>query len=309
MRWWEQTKRPLKTLFDPYFKVLYPLSSFFFLFIPLLCYTAAPLTLHPDPSPLSFVPLIKDFSSLLTHFCFTSHHKLSSCSRSLYSPLTITLYHALPWQESDALKEFRDAELTSLNRVDETNASLGRSQNILCLCLPFSSLPDPSCSPSEIFCFFYSPFLLSSTVLYFLFHFHIHLFSGSILHIYHHLLLLLLLHPFTSPLLPLLLLLPLTSSPPPLVARENAINSAVALSALNASGNQRGRASSKMRQIHHPLFANLSYKEAEDRYTVTHRTALHYTVLHCTTLRIFASNRNHIRWNAINQMKLCVGWS
>ena len=51
-------------------------------------------------------------------------------------------------------------------------------------------------------------------------------------------------------------------------AREDAINSAVAQSALNANANmagQRGKASSRMRQIHHPLFANMSYKEAEDR--------------------------------------------
>ena len=60
------------------------------------------------------------------------------------------------------------------------------------------------------------------------------------------------------------------------MARENAINSAVAASALNASGNQRGRASSKMRQIHHPLFANLSYKEAEDR-CATQPESLHNT--------------------------------
>lgn len=63
---------------------------------------------------------------------------------------------------------------------------------------------------------------------------------------------------------PLSLPLPL----PPTVARENAINSAVAASALNAAGSsQRNRVSSKMRQIHHPLFANMSYKDAEDRYT------------------------------------------
>ena len=51
-------------------------------------------------------------------------------------------------------------------------------------------------------------------------------------------------------------------------AREDAINSAVAQSALNANANmngQRGKASSRKRQIHHPLFANMSYKEAEDR--------------------------------------------
>ena len=53
LRWWEQTKRPLKTLFDPYFK------------------------------------------------------------------------------EVDALKEFRDAELTSLNRVEETNASLGKYERYI----------------------------------------------------------------------------------------------------------------------------------------------------------------------------------
>ena len=67
------------------------------------------------------------------------------------------------------------------------------------------------------------------------------------------------------------------------VAREDAINSAVAASALNAGGStSRGRASSKMRQIHHPLFANTSYKEAEDRcessHTTLHCTALYYSV-------------------------------
>ena len=77
----------------------------------------------PPPSPLSS-PFFSSpfFSSLLFSspllFSFSLYHLFPSPSNPLYFFLSYS-------QESDALKAFRDAELTSLNRVEETNASLG----------------------------------------------------------------------------------------------------------------------------------------------------------------------------------------
>lgn len=86
MRWWEQTKRPLKTLFDPYFKVrqLLPCCAFHFFSTlhTVLC------TLSCVLWPFSFAGALKGYLShlalfsqhssslvlMLSHYFFTTHH-------------------------------------------------------------------------------------------------------------------------------------------------------------------------------------------------------------------------------------------
>ena len=63
-------------------------------------------------------------------FCYQTSN-ITLILSTIHTSISFAVFIFRCWQESDALKEFRDAELTSLNRVDETNASLGETTDIL----------------------------------------------------------------------------------------------------------------------------------------------------------------------------------
>lgn len=119
MRWWEQTKRPLKTLFDPYFKVRHPLSccallSFSFPY----CAALHCCTLHYAPCPVSYALCTTNstFSSPLIISCRPAlalfiHHSLSlgsmlCCDRSLTlwrNSETLSWHRLIVWTKQTLL--------------------------------------------------------------------------------------------------------------------------------------------------------------------------------------------------------------